>query len=140
VSRQSAELSPPALPTSEPKGSSTEEPTERKIQMSLTLTSVASAVAAAITVTEDAVLAFTKLKDFAVQMMDTAETAYSAQSNAGATKLASVLAAVKAVAGVIGVAWSDGVEASLATFISAAKAAYNAVSNIFSSSSTTAAA
>lgn len=100
--------------------------------MKLSLVSIAAAVASAFAVTEAAVTGFVELKDFAVQLMDTAESTFTGDEAAGATKLESVLAATEAVAKAIGVDWNPGLEASLTTFISAAKGAYNAVSAVVS--------
>lgn len=98
--------------------------------MKFSLVSIAAAVASAFAASEAAVKGFVELKDYAVQLMDAAESTYTADVTAGATKLQSVLAATKAVAVAIGVEWSTGLEAALVTFISAAKGAFNAVSGV----------
>ena len=98
--------------------------------MSFSLSAVAGAVANAFTVAEDVVEAYNKVKPYVTGLMDVAESTYAGAEGSGQTKLAAVLAAVKAVAVQIGVDWTEGLQAALTALISAAKAAYNAVVDV----------
>jgi hypothetical protein len=91
------------------------------------LVQIAEAVSKAFVAVEVAVEDFARLKTFAIQMMDSAQSAYATTQNAGTTKLKLVLAAVEALAGVLGISWVSAMVNALTTFITLTKAAYNAV-------------
>jgi hypothetical protein len=119
-----------------------------------TLTAVAAAITKGETVIENAVAAIgtavtavtavvagvKKLIGYIPTLMQTFENAYAAvgDSTNGAGKLAGVLAALEATAAKIGVDWNDSIKAVIANIIAQAKAAFNAVAGIGSSSTTTA--
>lgn len=88
--------------------------------------SVVSAVEAAFTAAEDVEAEFAVLKPYVTQFMQTAENTYANDQAAGASKLKSVLDSVEAVAQVLGVNWSAGLEATITAFINLTKAAFNA--------------
>ena len=127
VSKPSVEQSPGALPISEPKASSIETPIQGTEMSAFSLVQIAEAVGKAFTAVEVAYDDFNRLKTFAIQLMDSAQTAYAGAQNAGQSKLKSVLAGVEALAGVLGITWSSSMVAALTTFITLAKAAYNAI-------------
>lgn len=107
--------------------------------MALTLTAIATAVAAAQTIAtgteavaegvSSAITVAKKIYNFAAEMISTVEEAYSAQTSAGATKQAAVLAAVQALVEGLGLDWST-YEASITAFIKTTIAAYNGITNI----------
>lgn len=116
----------------------------------LTLTAIASAITKAETVVEGAITAVTgaitavqslvtgvkTLVAYVPTLMETFENAYAAvgQADNGAGKLAGVLAALEAVAAKIAVDWNDTIKAIISNIIAQAKAAFNAVASIGSSS------
>lgn len=134
-----------------PEASSTE-----KANPMLTLTEIAAAITKAETVIETAVAAVgtavtavgnivTAVKTlvaYVPTLMTTFENAYAAvgQADNGGGKLAGVLAALEAVAAKIAVDWNDTIKAVITNIIAQAKAAYNAVVSIASSSTAAATA
>jgi hypothetical protein len=101
-----------------------------------------SAVGVAITAVSSIVTSVEKLVTYIPTLMTTFENAYAAvgQADNGAGKLASVLAALEATAAKIAADWNDSIKAVIANIVSQAKAAFNAVANIGSTSSTSTAA
>lgn len=94
--------------------------------MTILVSTIAAAVASVYQVEQTLVAAFDVLKPYVVTLMDSAESAFSAATTAGSSKLAAVLAGVKALAATLGVTWSTGLEAAINALIAAAKATYNA--------------
>ncbi|MDR5839323.1 hypothetical protein [Caballeronia sp. LZ034LL] len=109
----------------------------------LTLTQIASAVVQGAVAVESAITAVgvvvsdvKKIVSYIPDLMQTFENAYAqiGDSANGAGKLAGVLAALEAVAVKIGVTWTANVKALIADIIAQAKAAYNAVTSMGTSS------
>jgi phage-related protein len=96
----------------------------------MNILAVVSAVEAAFTVTEDLVNEFEVIKPYVTQLMHTAEVAYAGSENSGQSKLQAVLSAAKAIAGALGLSWSNGLESAIVSFINVAKAAFNAFAGV----------
>lgn len=94
-------------------------------------TAIESTISAVVTVVVDV----KKLVAYIPDLMQTFENAYAQVNapNAGAGKLAGVLAALQAVAVKIGVDWTDSLKGIVTDIIAQAKAAYNAVVSIATS-------
>lgn len=102
--------------------------------MSLTLSSIAAAMASVqtvVTATETAITAGKTIYDYVAELMEEMQTAYADVVGAGSTKKAAVLAAAKVIAVAIGNDW-DSIVSNISAFIDSVKAAYNKAKEWFS--------
>ncbi|POR52738.1 hypothetical protein B0G62_10435 [Paraburkholderia eburnea] len=128
-----AEQPKPASTACAPEALSTEM---KESTMNISLSTIAAAIVSGATAIETAisdvatvVADVKKLVAYVPDLMETFENAYASVTapDAGAGKLAGVLAALEAVAVKIGADWNDNVKAIISAIIAQAKAAYNAV-------------
>lgn len=100
------------------------------------LAKVGSIVTAAETIATTTVTAAETIYQYGASMIVAAEAAYSAQSGAGATKKAAVLAAVQAVVTALGEDWSK-LSAQLSSWIDMVISAWKEASSIVTGTAST---
>lgn len=102
--------------------------------MSLTLSTIAAAMADAQTVATAVTTVITTGKtiyEYVSELMEDVQAAYEGQTDAGETKKAAVLAAAKVVIESLGEDW-DSISDKISAFIDSVKAAYNKAKTFFS--------